>query len=328
MEKLLSIIIPAYNEEANIPILYENICSIMNTESIPFECILIDDCSSDNTFAVAEVIAEKDIRIRIIRFARNSGSHIAIRCGLSHCCGQMAVVMAADMQDMPSLIPVLYKAVEAGSDIVWAIRAGREGESLMTKLLSRIFSWIMRYIVGLQYLPPTGSDFFCISRKVIDALAQFREQNLNIFALLYWLGFNQKQIEYVKQPRLHGISGWTLRKKLKMAVDSVVSFSFFPIRFLSLLGTITAIVGFLYALVIIFRNLFRSSPVMGWSSIMVAVLILGGAILVMIGILGEYIWRNLDEARARPLYVIDRTVNAISTSVNNQTSSVSNNYQC
>jgi dolichol-phosphate mannosyltransferase len=314
MSQLLSIITPAFNEERNIPCLYEQLVVLLKKNDINFEWIIIDDCSLDNTFAVAEVVAAKDAHVRVFRFSRNFGSHAAIRCGLAHCRGDIAIVMAADMQDPPDVIPDLLGACNEGFDIVWAVRTRRVGETNSKILFSRLFYWIMKNVAGLQNQPPSGADFFCITRKVIDALTQFCERNINIFALLCWLGFRQKQIEYVKQARLHGNSGWTLRKKIKLAINSITSFSFLPIRLLSLFGIMAALTGFIYALIIIGNKLLGGIPIEGWSSLMVVTLFLGGAILVMIGSLGEYVWRSLDEARARPLYVIDRVFNVDSAS--------------
>ncbi len=309
MKKMLSIITPAFNEEQNIPCLYDQIVALMEKAAIDFEWLIIDDCSYDATFTVAKAMAERDARVRVFRFSRNFGSHAAIRCGLAECRGDLALVMAADMQDPPGIIPDLLTVCDGGADVAWAVRAQREGETRSTKFFSRSFYWVMKHAVGLQSQPAAGADCFCVTRKAIDALKQFRERNLNVIALLCWLGFTQKQIEYVKQARLHGSSGWTLRKKLKLAMDSVASFSFLPVRLLSLLGFAIAAAGFVYALVIIARALLSIAPVEGWSSLMVAVLLLGGSILVMLGAVGEYIWRNLDEARNRPLYLIDKSVN-------------------
>ena len=206
MPELLSVITPAFNEELNIPCLYDRLVVLLEKNSLDFEWIIIDDCSRDNTFAVAEALAIKDPRVRVFRFSRNFGSHAAIRCGLAQCRGDKALIMAADMQDPPDIIPDLLDACSGGFDIAWAIRGERDVETPSTKKFSRAFYWIMKHVVRLQNQPPAGADFFCVTRKVIDALLQFRERNVNIFALLCWLGFAQRQIEYVKQARLHGNS--------------------------------------------------------------------------------------------------------------------------
>ena len=304
--QLLSIITPAFNEEQNIPCLYKQLVVLLENNAINFEWIIIDDCSHDNTFAEAKAIAGRDMRVRVFSFSRNFGSHAALRCGLAQCRGDLALVMAADMQDPPDVISELLAAFNDDFDIVWAVRTQRNGEARSTKFFSRLFYWIMKHVVGLQNQPSEGADCFCVTRKVIDALLQFRERNINIFALLCWLGFSQRQIKYVKQARQHGSSGWTLRKKFKLAVDSITSFSFLPIRLLSLCGCLVAFAGFSYALVIIVHSLLGDTPVGGWASLMVVILILSGTILIMIGALGEYVWRNLDEARGRPLYIIDK----------------------
>jgi dolichol-phosphate mannosyltransferase len=310
MAQLLSIITPAFNEEQNIPCLYHQLVTLLEKSAVDFEWIIIDDCSYDNTFAVAKAIADQDARVRVFRFSRNFGNHAAVRCGLAQCQGDIAIVLAADMQDPPSIIPDLVATCNGGADVVWAVRVQREGETRSTIFFSHIFYWIMKHVIRLHNQPPAGADFFCITRKVIDALTQFRERNINIYALLCWLGFSQRQIEYVKQARLYGSSGWTIGKKLKLAIDSITSFSFLPVRLLSLFGIVAALTGFIYALIIIVRSLLGAAPVEGWASLMVVTLFGCGTILIMIGTLGEYVWRNLDEARSRPLYVIDQVVNA------------------
>ena len=188
--------------------------------------------------------------------------------------------------------------------VVWAARGRREGESATTIGFSRLYYWLMRNMVGVKEMPASGADFFLMDRKVVDAFNQFREANLSIFVLLTWMGFRQTTIAYDKKARLHGRSGWNLKKKLKLLVDSVVSFSYVPIRFMSYLGFAVAFSGFAYAGLVIF-NALRGNPVEGWSSLIVVVLLVGGIQMVMMGVLGEYLWRALDEARRRPRYIVE-----------------------
>jgi dolichol-phosphate mannosyltransferase len=192
-----------------------------------------------------------------------------------------------------------------GSDVVWAVRANREGERKSTLLFARLYYWLMRRVAGIEHIPAEGADFALIDRKVAEALGRFREANVSLFALIIWMGFSQTSIEYTKKPRLHGSSGWSFRKKLKLVVDSLTAFTFAPVRFMSYLGFATALCAFVWAAVIM-RNAFFGHPVEGWSSVMVAVLFLGGLQMMMMGVLGEYLWRALDEARRRPSYLIER----------------------
>jgi dolichol-phosphate mannosyltransferase len=214
--------------------------------------------------------------------------------------------MAADLQDPPEALPILLAEWKKGAQIVWAVREKREGERASTVAFARAYYWMMRRIVGVREMPGTGADFGLIDRQVVDALRQFRETNVSILALITWMGYRQAKITYDKQPRLHGRSGWSLAKKLKLVVDSITSFTSLPIRAMSYVGFSVALLGFLYAGVVIV-NALEGQPAQGWSSMMVTVLVVGGIQMLMMGVLGEYLWRALDESRRRPRYLIEAT---------------------
>jgi len=301
----LSIVVPAYNEAANLPTLCDCLRKTLSVLSMDWECIIVDDHSSDATFSVVSSLSMQDARVRGIRLARNHGSHLAITCGLHHAEGDCAVVLAADMQDPPEVILRLLEQWRAGAQVVWAARAKREGEKISTLAFARIFYFLMRHVVGMRTMPATGADFVLIDRRVMDAFKGFREANISIMALVTWMGFRQAIVLYTKKPRFQGQSGWTLRKKIKLVIDSVTSFSSFPIRLMSVVGGVVAMLGFIYAAVIIGLSLVNQVSVAGWSSLMVVVLVLGGVQMLMMGVLGEYLWRALDEARHRPQYLIE-----------------------
>ena len=273
---------------------------------IEWEWIIIDDHSRDGTFAVITELAKDNPHIHAVRFARNFGSHTAIRCGMQYAWGDCAVIMAADLQDPPETLPMLLEQWRAGDQVVWAVRGEREGESNSTVGFARLYYFLMRHILGLKEIPATGADFFLLDRRVIDALCQFNESNVSLMALITWMGFRQGRIIYDKQARLHGQSGWSLHKKLKLVVDSVTSFSYLPIRLMVYLGFLVALAGFLYAGFVI-ANALTGHPAEGWSSLMVVVLVVGGLQMLMMGVLGEYLWRALDEARRRPRYIVEDT---------------------
>jgi dolichol-phosphate mannosyltransferase len=306
---LVSIVMPAYNEAANLPVMHERLQSALAQTGLDWEWIIIDDCSGDDTFVVAAEIASKDARVRALRFSRNFGSHTATICGLEHARGDCAVAMASDLQDPPETIPELLAEWAAGHHVVWAVRASRQGESRSTLAFSQFYYWLMRKIAGLKNMPATGADFVLLDRAVIDALSQFHEQDTSFFALVTWMGFNQTSILYEKQARVHGRSGWTLRKKIKLVVDSLTSFTYQPIRWMSLGGLVVSVLGVLYAM-IVFVNALFGVPAHGWTSLMVVVLFLGGGQMFMLGVLGEYIWRGLKESRRRPRYLIERIAGA------------------
>lgn len=306
---LLSVVTPAYNEAENLPLLYERLCQVLDGLDIDWEWIVVDDHSPDSTFPVVADIARQDRRVRAIRFARNYGSHTGIVCGLDHAGGDCVVVLAADLQDPPEVIPELLEKWRDGAQVVWAVRARREGERATSVGFSRLYYFLMRRVFGIKDVPSTGADFFVLDRRVVHTLRQFNERHVSILLLITWLGFRQETIAYDKQPRMYGHSGWSIDKKLKLAVDSVTSFSYLPVRLMSYLGFVITILGFLYALVVLI-NALSGKPPQGWMALMVAVLVIGGVQMLMLGVLGEYLWRALDEARARPRYVIEEMLEA------------------
>lgn len=321
---LLSVVTPAYNEAQNLPVLYERLCQVCNTLQLDWEWIVVDDHSTDDTFAVLAELARQNPDVRAVRLARNSGAHTAILCGMQRASGDCAVIMAADLQDPPETLPALIAQWQAGDQVVWAVRARREGEKVSTLGFARLYYFLMRRVIGMKEMPATGADFFLIDRRVIDGLCQFNEGNVSLMALITWMGFRQGQITYDKQARLHGKSGWNLHKKLKLVVDSVTSFSYLPIRLMSYVGFVVAFFGFLYAGLVI-ANAIGGQPAEGWSSLMVVVLVVGGLQMLMMGVLGEYLWRALDEARRRPRYVIEATLGGEATSSYRPTEISANN---
>ena len=284
--------------------LYQRLRQVLDPLALTWEWIIVDDHSPDSTFDVIRNIAAGDSRVCGLRLSRNSGSHIALTCGVNTARGQCCVVLAADLQDPPETIGLLLERWRAGAQVVWAVRSQREGESISTILFAQFYYWVMRNMVGLHQMPATGADFFLMDAKVAKAFREFQETNISMLALITWMGFRQEQIQYVKQARLHGSSGWSLRKKLKLVVDSVTSFSYAPIRLMSIGGIFLAFMGFLYAGFVVVHA-FSGQPVSGWSSLMVLVLLVGGFQILLMGVLGEYIWRTLDETRRRPRFLIE-----------------------
>ena len=307
MPPTLTIVTPAYNEAQNLPVLYERLLEAIESLDVDLEWVIVDDHSHDETPAVVARLVTQDARVRGVRLARNCGSHTALLCGLDQARGDCAIIMAADLQDPPEEIPRLLESWRRGAHVVWAVRARREGVGRIRLAFARLYYFLMRRLSALRSMSATGADFFLIDRRVIDALRTFRERHVSVLALIGWMGFRQTSIEYTKQARLHGRSGWTLGKKLKLLVDSVTSFTYFPIRLMSYLGFLTATGGFGYAVVVMISAL-RGHPPTGWASLMMVVLLLGGVQMVMLGVLGEYLWRALDESRARPRYIVEAMI--------------------
>lgn len=305
---LVSVIMATYNEADNLPLLYKRLFSVASEMAeYDFEFIFVDDCSKDKTPDILADLRKADDRVIIIRFAKNCGSHAADSAGLHFCRGNLAIIMAADLQDPPEIIiPKTIEQWKKGYKVVWSVREKRRGESFITLLFSRLYYFLMNLLTDIQQ-PPTGADAFLLDLVVIDAFRQSPEKHSSNIMLIAWLGFPQTSISYVKEARHAGQSKWTISKKIQLSLDSLISFSYVPIRGMSLLGIICAMIGGIYGMHIFINAFFNNIPIEGWSSTMIAILIIGGIQMVMLGFLGEYLWRTYDETRGRPRYIIEKT---------------------
>jgi glycosyltransferase involved in cell wall biosynthesis len=301
----LSVLTAFFNEAPNLPRLRERLEAVFERLDIEPEIILIDDHSTDGSAEIARDWARSDDRVLYIRLSRNCGSHAAYSAGLAQCSGECAVLLAADLQDPPETVPQLLAKWREGYHVVWAVREGRQGESRSTKFFSHLYYRLMRRL-GLTDMPKSGADFLLVDRKVIDAYNEIPEKNTSFLAMILWLGFRQTSVGYIKQARLAGRSKWTFRKKVKLLADSVVSFSFAPIRLMSWLGFLLALCGFVYAGVVVLGWLAGYVVVgTGFAALMTVLLVGQGSILMSLGIIGEYLWRTFDEARGRPRYILE-----------------------
>ena len=301
----LSIVVPVFNEEAVLPALAERLRTFTaRLAPLVTEIILVDDHSSDRSPELLRELSQSDSRFRYCRLARNSGSHVAILAGLTQARGECAVFLAADLQDPPELILQMLSLWREGSHIVWAVREEREGVSKVDVFLSNTFYRLLN-LLGEVNLPPRGSDFALLDRKVIDALVESTGSNPSIGGEIARLGFSSSQIAYTKAQRAAGSTKWTFRKKLTAFADAFVSFSYAPLRVMSYLGIVCSFLGFSYALLVVIMRLTVRTPVQGWSSLIVVVLVLGGIQMMMLGVLGEYLWRTLEAARRRPTYFFE-----------------------
>jgi len=301
----LSIIIPVYNEEAVLPALRERLCSFVNRLTpLVTEIVLVDDHSSDRSPLILKDFCEQNPIFRYARLAKNCGSHIAVLAGLAQAHGECAVFLAADLQDPPELILQMMKLWRRGHHVVWAVREQREGVSALDVFLANMFYRLLN-LLGEVNLPPRGSDFALLDRKAIDALLQSAGSDVSLGGEIARLGFSSEQIIYTKERRAAGASKWTLKKKLKAVADAFVSFSYAPLRAMSYLGIVCSLLGFAYALLVVVVRLRTQTPVQGWASLIVVVLVLGGLQMMMLGVLGEYLWRTLEAARRRPTYFLE-----------------------
>jgi dolichol-phosphate mannosyltransferase len=298
---VLSILTPAFNESSNLDALYARVAATMQVLGVDWEWLIVDDHSRDDTFAVIRRLSQADPRVRGLRLARNSGSHVAITCGLHHVRGDAAVMMAADLQDPPETLGTMLASWKAGAQVVWAVRRQRPGEKAHAGFAA-FYYWVMREVVGMKEMPATGADFFLVDRAVIEAFRQFPERSVSVLALITWLGFRQEYIQYDKQPRASGQSGWTRARKIKLVIDSVTAFSEAPIRACAYGGLVFGAVGFV-AFVVGLALL----PSLGGGLLMLvgAIVGLAGLQLLALGVIGEYVWRALEESRRRPQYLIE-----------------------
>jgi glycosyltransferase involved in cell wall biosynthesis len=304
----VSIVVFFYNEAGNLPLLEERVTAVVRTHQMHAEIVLVNDSSTDGSDQSARQWLSRVSSGVSVRFSRNFGSHAAVAAGLQHCSGDCAVIMAADLQDPPELIPELVSKFLDGYDVVWACRSQRLGETWSTKAAASVYYRLMRWL-GLPDMPPKGADFLLVSRKVVDAFNASPEKHTSVLAMILWMGFRQTFIQYAKQSRHSGHSKWTFTKKIKLLIDSVVSFSYVPIRAASLAGLAMATAGFSYsALIAVLWLLGRVSSGTGYAAIMCVLLIGQGAILLTLGVLGEYLWRTFDESRRRPRFIIDQLI--------------------
>jgi dolichol-phosphate mannosyltransferase len=303
-----SIIIPALNEAENITTTIDEVetcLGLSSEEPIPYEIIVIDDYSSDGTF---DKVKESDnTKVRCIRLSRRSGSHIALRAGLDAATGDCAICIAADGQDNPQALREMITRWKSGVDIVWALRQNRDDESLLQRVFARIFYALLSWFGGVSVeIDLSRADFYLLDRKVVNAIKSCRERNTSLFGLVVWLGFNQGFIEYERRPRRSGESKWSFRSRMHLAKDWIIAFSGVPLKLMTYTGFAISGLGFIYAVFIVSRGIAFGSPVLGWPSVMTAILLLGGGQIMMLGIIGEYLWRTLDESRDRPTYFIEK----------------------
>jgi glycosyltransferase involved in cell wall biosynthesis len=304
--KLISIIVPVFNEEDNINVLYERVRQVV--KDYEYEIIFVNDGSKDKTEMLVNRICEQDKNVKLINFARNFGHQIAITAGMDYCKGDAVIVIDADLQDPPEMIPKLIEKYNEGYHVVYAVRKKRKGETLFKKATAKIFYRLLKSITDIDIPVDTG-DFRLISREVCDVLKSMKEKNRFVRGLVSWVGFNQIGIEYVRDERYAGETKYPLKKMIKFSLDGISSFSTKPLKLSISLGFIMTIIAFIYAIYAIINKLFFNGVQSGWTSIIVLIILIGGIQMIMLGIVGEYIARIFDESKQRPLYVVRSVVN-------------------
>jgi glycosyltransferase involved in cell wall biosynthesis len=302
--KLFSIVVPIYFNELNIPFTVPRLQSLQNIlPDFDLEFIFVDDGSQDQSLRLLLEAKKSDSRIKVVKLSKNFGSMSAIQAGLTFAMGDCVGMISADLQDPPELFADMIGKWESGSKVVLATRSDRE-ESFSQKTFSGSYYYLMdKY--ALKGYPVGGFDFVLIDKQIVQELNEIKEKNTNIMSLIYWLGHKREILPYVREERKLGKSRWTFSKKVKLFIDSFVSFSFAPIRFMSIIGFVTAFASILYGLFVIVNALIGKVGIQGWTSIIAIVTFLLGIIMMMLGIIGEYLWRILDETRKRPSYIVD-----------------------
>ncbi|MCC7302117.1 MAG: glycosyltransferase family 2 protein [Bacteroidia bacterium] len=305
MDKL-SVIIPCYFNEENIPDTRREILALRECmkDQVEMEVILVDDGSKDRTLPLLkEFHRDHPELVRVIKLSGNFGSYNAILAGMNHATGDCTIILTADLQDPPELIPKMYEHWKKGTKLVIANRTDRE-EGVTTKIFSGIYHSLMKKL-ALPNIPEGGFDLVLFDRQLREQAVRINEKNTNQIYLLAWMNYEYVCIPYTRRKREKGTSRWTFRKKLKLFIDSFVSFSFFPIRLISAMGLILGFLALCYALFIVIAKFSGMVPVEGWSSLMIVVLFVSSFQMIAIGIVGEYVWRALDAARQRPNYIIE-----------------------
>lgn len=298
-----SIIIPMFNEEAVIQETYRRIKKVMGATGESYELIFVNDGSSDHSAGMIEEYTYWDESVKLIDLSRNFGHQIAITAGMDYALGDAVVIIDADLQDPPELILDMIAEWKQGYEVVYAKRVKRNGESLFKKWSASLFYRILRYSTDISIPVDTG-DFRLMDRKVCEELKRLPEKNRFVRGLVSWVGFRQKAIEYERDERLAGETKYPLKRMIKLSMDGITSFSYKPLKLAGYLGGLLSVSGFLYLMYVFYLVIFTDSAVKGWASVIGIMLTFNGFVLVMLGILGEYVGRIYDETKGRPLYIV------------------------
>ena len=309
---LVSVVTPVLNEQDNVKTFYERVTTTLEAVAPPVrhEIVVVDDGSTDHTPALLDELGRADPRVRVVTLSRNFGHQAAITAGIDHAVGDAVVVMDSDLQDPPEVLPDMLSRWREGFAVVYGHRTARAGERRTRLMVTKAFYRLLARLADTP-LPVDTGDFRLMDRRVVDVLReQLRESNRYIRGLVSWVGFSQCAVDFERDPRAAGEAKYTLRRLVKLGLDGITSFSIKPLRFATRLGGLVVIVSLLYAAWIVVQRLaFPETTPEGWSSVMVALLFLGGVQLLTIGLLGEYLGRTYEETKRRPLYVVAQRLN-------------------
>ncbi len=304
-KKLVTILIPAYNEEEALPMLHERLVKLM--DGLPqynFELLFVNDGSRDKTLDILKEMRKSDSRVCYVNLSRNYGKEVAMIAGFDYINGDCMINIDADLQDPPELIPEMLKYWEEGYDDVYAKRKSRKGESIFKKLTSWGYYRVLQSMTNIQIQTDTG-DFRLLDRRCVEAIRQMRESQRYTKGLYSWIGYKKKEILYDRDARVAGKTKWNYRQLANLSIDGITSFTTSPLRWAAIIGMLVSLCGFIYMVIIIAKTLIYGIDVPGYASMMVVILFLGGLQLIFLGIIGEYLGRAFYESKGRPLYFID-----------------------
>jgi glycosyltransferase involved in cell wall biosynthesis len=303
MDPTFTIIAPVFNERESLPLLFQRIKEVMDSTGEPWELILVDDGSTDGSTEMIRAQSQQDERVRPVIFARNFGHQIAVTAGLDYSRGQAVVIIDADLQDPPEVILELIQKWREGNEVVYAVRAEREGETWFKTFTASLFYRLIYRITDVKIPMDTG-DFRLLDRKVVDVMNSMREKYRFLRGMSSWVGFRQTGVPYRRAARYAGTTKYPFKKMLKLAITAVTGFSYFPLQVATFIGFISAGISILAIPVVIVLRLVGEASFTGQATTLIAVLFLGGVQLISLGILGEYIGRIYDEVKGRPLYIV------------------------
>lgn len=306
--KLVSIVVPVFNEQDNIMVFYHEVCKYMEPLSYEFELIFVDDGSSDATPAILDRLTREDARVRALLLARNFGHQVALSCGLDHADGDAVITMDGDMQHPPEMLPALLEKWEEGFEVVQTIRQSTEGVSWFKTFTSSMFYRLMNAMSKVR-VQEGGSDFRLLDKRVVQSFRLFRERARFIRGMISAIGFRQTQMEFVAPKRFAGQSKFSVNKMLHFALDGITAYSKLPLRFAFYVGVIFGVISFGLTLHVVYIKLFTEEAVPGWATISASILLLGGFQLIGLGIIGEYVGRIFEEVKQRPLYLVRAELN-------------------
>lgn len=301
--RLVSVVVPAYNEAGVLPGFHERLSAVLDTLDLASEVIYVNDGSADATLEVLHELRTCDGRVAVVDLSRNFGKEVAVTAGIDHAAGDAVVIIDADLQDPPEIIPDLVAGWREGYDVVYAQRRSRAGDTFLKRASANAFYRVMQR-VGAVKIPMQAGDFRLLSRRAVEAVKRFREQHRFMKGLFAWIGFPQKAVPYDRDPRAAGRSKWNYWTLWNLSLEGITSFTIAPLKLATYLGLVTALGAFAFGVVIIVDTLVSGNPVPGYPSLMVVILFLGGVQLIFLGIMGEYLGRVFNETKQRPLYLV------------------------